>query len=117
MKAKPELTHARLCELLDYDPLTGVFRWRVSRGRVLCGDIAGCFDGNGYRAVRLDGVDYRAHRLAWFFVHAVWPVADIDHINRRRFDNRLTNLRDVSRAVNLANCVGIGRPRRAVALQ
>lgn len=101
---KCDLTHSRLCELLHYDPHTGVFRWAVDRARVRAGDVAGCYDCNGYRTIRIDGYDYFAHRLAWFFVHASWPVAVIDHLNRRRYDNRLSNLRDVTQSENLRNC-------------
>jgi len=36
-------------------------------------------------------------------VHRRWPEHDIDHINGVRADNRISNLRDVVRAVNLQN--------------
>lgn len=44
-----------------------------------------------------------AHRLAWLYVHGRWPIADIDHINGIRDDNRFTNLREASRAENNQN--------------
>ncbi len=43
------------------------------------------------------------HRLAWLYMYGEWPVGDIDHINGIRDDNRLINLRSVSRQENLRN--------------
>lgn len=45
----------------------------------------------------------RAHRIIWLLTYGEYPSADIDHINGDRADNRLCNLRDVSRAVNARN--------------
>jgi HNH endonuclease len=44
-----------------------------------------------------------AHRLAWLYVHGIWPERKIDHINGNPCDNRLVNLRDVSQAQNMQN--------------
>lgn len=44
-----------------------------------------------------------AHRLAWVHVHGSWPAGDIDHINGDKLDNRIANLRDVTRSVNKEN--------------
>jgi hypothetical protein len=98
-----DLTAGRLRELLHYDPETGVFTWRVPRGNVKAGDVAGKFSGDGYRQVCVCGRFYYAHRLAWFYIHGVWPEAEIDHRNRDRSDNRMSNLRPVSRAENKQN--------------
>lgn len=61
------------------------------------------FDSHGYRIVMVGGKEYRAHRMAWFLTHGKWPEGDIDHINRVRDDNRLVNIRDVTRSENLRN--------------
>jgi hypothetical protein len=98
------LTHERLLEVLDYDPETGVFRWKVSpRGNVCAGDVAGCLGGRGYAAIGVDLALYRAHRLAWFYVTGEWPQGAVDHVNGRRDDNRFSNLRVVSNAINSQN--------------
>ena len=97
------ITQARLKELLNYDPETGVFTWRVPRRGVRPNRNAGGVYPKGYAFVSVDGKQYYAHRLAWFYVHGAWPPHDIDHINRIRNDNRLVNLRLATRGQNLQN--------------
>ena len=90
--------------MLDYDLETGVFRWRVTlSNRAPAGTIAGARNGGGYMQIRVWGCIRAAHRLAWLYVHGVWPPEDVDHINRVRHDNRLANLRLASRSENLMN--------------
>jgi hypothetical protein len=50
-----------------------------------------------------------AHRLVWFVTYGKFPNGDIDHLNGDRSDNRIENLRDVTRRANLQNV--IKRPR------
>ena len=102
--AKAILSAARLREVLNYDPETGVFTWKVrTSNRVNVGAVAGAMLKTGYLSICLDGKFYRAHRLAWLFVRGEWPTADIDHLNGIRTDNRFANLRDASRSVNQQN--------------
>jgi len=101
--AKANLTAERLRELLNYDPDTGVFTWRVRMGRGRPGTVAGCVASKGYWRIIIDHSIYWAHRLAWFYVHGTWPAHDIDHLNGSRVDNRISNLRDVPRRVNAEN--------------
>lgn len=44
-----------------------------------------------------------AHRIAWAIFYGHWPEAEIDHINGNPRDNRIKNLRDVSRKENCRN--------------
>jgi hypothetical protein len=100
------LTQARLRELLHYDPETGIFRWRVYRGHLArANDMAGTFDSHGHRQICVERKLYGAHRLAWFYVYGCWPSKDIDHMNRVKDDNRISNLRDVPTALNCQNAV------------
>ena len=93
---------AELKRKLDYDPLTGLFVWRVSEG-AKAGRVAGFVTEHGYVRVRLLGRLHMAHRLAWLYTHGEFPADQIDHINRVRDDNRIVNLRNATRKQNNEN--------------
>jgi hypothetical protein len=99
------LNAERLRDLLDYNPKTGVFVWRVSlRGRFArIGSVAGRQDGHGYTRIGVDRQEYAAARLAWLFVYGQWPRCEIDHINHIKTDNRIANLREATRSNNIHN--------------
>ena len=102
--AKTDLTAQRLRELLHYDPETGVFTWRVQLSmRAPVGRAAGVIQRIGYRIIGIEGTRHYAHRLAWLHVNGQWPKHHVDHMNGVKSDNRIANLRDVSRSVNLQN--------------
>jgi hypothetical protein len=93
-RAKDIVNVDELKSLLSYDPQTGVFKWaKPPRRSVGIGSVAGSDDGRGYTVIGLFGRQYRAHRLAWLYMHGVLPDGEIDHINRVRNDNRIANLR------------------------
>jgi hypothetical protein len=96
---------------LSYEPSSGEFLWLVSRRGpgAKAGCEAGRIDGHGYRRIKIAGVEYAAHRLAWLHMTGKWPDNEVDHINGARLDNRWANLRDVSTAVNQHNRRGAGR--------
>jgi hypothetical protein len=96
-------TQARLKELLTYNPETGEFRWSTTpRKGVRAGGIAGNILSTGHR-IRIDRLEYKAHRLAWLWVYGRWPQDDIDHINGDPTDNRIANLREATDSQNLGN--------------
>src|SRR5712671_3859086 len=98
------LTQGRLKELLEYDPETGIFRWRFSRGGwIRQGADAGWHHTRGYWKIRLDGEAYFCHRLAWLYVYGQWPSDQLDHINLHRDDNRISNLREATQSQNQWN--------------
>ena len=101
--SKYALTHARLCELLYYNPETGQFVWRKSLPGRQAGAVAGAKTGHGYVGINFDSHNYQAHRLAWFYVYGEWPTGELDHINRVRDDNRIENLREATRSQNMGN--------------
>lgn len=97
------LTAERLREAIEYDPETGDFRWRIGLSRRVCPGAPAGFIVDGYRRIGLDGKRYWAARLAWLYVHGVHPTGQIDHIDGDPLNNRISNLRDVSHAVNQQN--------------
>ena len=94
---------ARCNQLLNYDPITGEFTWRVGRGPVKMGDRAGSPNKDGYIQIQIDGTKYRAQRLAWMMVHSQWPVGVVDHRDGDVANNSIGNLRDVDRLTNQQN--------------
>lgn len=98
------LTAARLRELLSYRPDTGEFVWiRSTSRRAKVGATAGYVGSNGYVQIRLDGVLYQAHRLAWLYVTENWPTSLIDHRDLNRSNNQWENLRLATPVQNSAN--------------
>lgn len=101
---RKDLTAERLREVLNYNPDTGVFSWRiVPHNRFRVGDIAGTKHAQGYRIIAVSRVYFMEHRLVWLWVHGVWPKEGIDHINGVRDDNRIANLREATKAENSQN--------------
>lgn len=98
------VTDSRLKHLLTYDPDSGLFFWNVprKRGQVKAGDVAGYVGKNGYVIIGIDGREYFAHTLAWFYVTGEW-VTGLDHKNRKRDDNSFTNLRKATQSEQNAN--------------
>lgn len=92
-----------LHDLLDYDPESGLFRWRKKRWRSAAGSVAGCRHVGGYIKIVVKQHRLLAHRMAWLYVHGVWPPEEIDHIDGNRANNAISNLRLASRAENQCN--------------
>lgn len=102
---KPELTQARLKELLHYDPETGHFTWLKTRNArtAPAGARAGATITPGYCQIKVDCRPYLAHRLAFLYMLGSFPAAEVDHINRIRSDNRWVNLRPATSRDNAGN--------------
>jgi len=115
----PDIRFVREC--LDYNPDTGVFIWRerplhhfanarsqLSLNARDAGKIAGSEQNSGgtgrhvYWGIRLAGVLYRAHRLAWLLFYGTDPGAlEVDHVNGNSLDNKIGNLRLTTRSGNM----------------
>jgi hypothetical protein len=102
------LTAKRLHQVLRYDPATGIFTWRVNKfanqagGNAHKGTAAGTVN-NGYRRIKIDGVIYRAARLAVLWMTGAFPTNYVDHHNLDRADDRWSNLRQATRSQDRAN--------------
>lgn len=90
-------------KFLSYNAKTGVISWIKSTTKsVKIGDSAGTVHNTGYIQIKLQGVQMRAHRLAWAMHYGVQPK-EIDHINGIRDDNRIDNLRECTTSENHSN--------------
>jgi hypothetical protein len=85
-------------DMFEYEPTTGVFRHRYD-GRIARQTMT----PKGYANIAVGGSKYPSHRVAWCMANGRQPTGDIDHINGDRSDNRLCNLRDVTRGENGRN--------------
>jgi hypothetical protein len=108
MKAAP-FDAKYLRSILDYDPETGIFRWKHRPEKPLdwntkyAGRVAGTRNAKGYIQIAVDRRIIGASRLAWLHVVGSWPQHEIDHINGRQRDNRFVNLREATRTQNGCN--------------
>lgn len=122
MAAKPLPAPELLRQLLRYDPDTGKLFWRnrclelfsdgkqsaehncsIWNARYANSPALNCLDGDGYCHGRILGERYEAHRIIWAMNYGDPHNFEIDHINGKRSDNRLENLRLVTRAENNRN--------------
>lgn len=116
--SKPLPSAEVLRSLLEYDPTTGDLTWKARKAADLGWSEGRCRAWNeqyagtpalahvgshGYRTGTLIGLGgVKAHRVIWKMAFDTDPRF-IDHLNGIRTDNRLANLRDVSRAENARN--------------
>jgi hypothetical protein len=102
-----DISQKKIKNRLDYCPETGVFKWIIDIGGMKAGDVAGnrhlTRRGKMYRTIMIDGVNYRAHRLAWLYMFGCLPSDEIDHIDGDGLNNKIENLRIVDRLGNCRN--------------
>ena len=104
-----------LRELLSYDHEQGILTWKKRDLRFFQSErdwkIWNTKYANkratsllrGRRRVRVLGVSFSEHRVAWAIYHGEWPDLQIDHLNGDPSDNRLANLRLATNQMNSCN--------------
>lgn len=100
------LTAAEARQFLDYDPLTGVLRWREPTStRMKVGDVAGNCRADGYILVRINLRRYVASRVIWLMMTGEWPPVEIevDHRDGDPANMRWENLRLAAHQQNMIN--------------
>lgn len=99
------LTQERLKELVNYDPTSGEFTWKIGRKKASQSSTCGRIDSHGYKVIGIDYSKYRACRLAFLYMDGKFPDDQVDHINRDKKDDRWCNLRNVTSIENNQNTI------------
>lgn len=99
------------CALFRYDPETGRFfrkaklSWKRNLIKVDEKEIVST-NAYGYIEVNFSGKPCAIHRIIFLMLTGKFPENDVDHLDGNRTNNKLSNLRLVTRKENLRN-VGI----------
>lgn len=105
MKSLNNLSHEYLINILDYNKDTGVFTFKIPRGKkntpFKLGTIAGTKRPDGYLQLKINYKIYFLHRLAWFYTYKKWPINEIDHIDSNKSNNAINNLQDITHLENM----------------
>jgi hypothetical protein len=120
MAASDRIPIPYLRECLDYEPATGLVRWRErprnhfmndAKWRAWNGSWPGCVAGYsmklGYRliSITINGQKHHilAHRAAWALTYGEYPPLHIDHWDGDPANNRINNLKAVTVSQNHQN--------------
>lgn len=112
-KSTKDISYEEASQLLYYDETSPTFlRWKVDRKvkgwKAAKDSVAGHVSKNPltYSSARINGVAYRAHRVVWVLFHKhIDPNLLVDHIDRNKSNNKISNLRLVTPSVNSRNKV------------
>lgn len=111
MAPRDLITAEYVRKILIYNPKHGFFiwRWRDDRGlkwnKRYYGQRAGYVTSTGYVRIEINNLPFNGHRLAWLHHYGEYPPEGlfIDHINGKKADNRIKNLRIASPGQNNSN--------------
>jgi len=96
-------SQGELLKLFTYNPQQGTLYWNNSRAyKAKHGKRAGC--AARYVVVRINKILYPAHRVIYKLCNGDFDeTKEIDHIDQNKHNNRVENLRVVTRQVNSMN--------------
>lgn len=104
MNTMPKPTQSELLEYLSYEPSTGHLTWIKKAGSsTVLRSRAGSTSKSGYRRLTFKGKHYPEHHVIWCMAHGQFPEHQIDHEDQKRDNNIISNLREVTKAVNARN--------------
>lgn len=106
-KRKPNGEYFR--RFFTYEKETGELRWRRRVGpnnesfnkRWANKPAFTAVNHYGFRYGILEGEQYPAHKVIWAMVYGIYPAGHIKHVNGKKTDNRISNLKSGPRDMHL----------------
>ena len=86
---------------VSYEPDSGKFFWKGSGFECTSTDVG------GYKRIKVNGRTMKLHRLAWYAVTGEIPSM-LDHSDRDKSNNKVSNLRVCSQSENARNRKSVG---------
>ena len=109
-----------LKSILHYSPETGVFRHLTQKnGRVKAGQRAGSNNSDGYCQIKIDGKNYKAHKLAVLYMtghYPEYPREEVDHLDTVKDNNRWSNLQVGTKSDNKQNPISKAKMIQSVTI-
>ena len=103
-KIKYILSQDEVRQAFDYDPDSGLLKWKISPGTgVKAGQIAGSVHYRGYIQINYKRMNLLAHRVIWVYMTGKNPTEFIDHIDGNASNNKWINLREATNKQNQEN--------------
>ena len=100
MKVSYEIVRDRF----NYNEETGWLTWKNNYFKSKNGTRAGSLSkSTGYRVIKINNKLYQEHRIIWLWCKGFDTENQIDHINRIRNDNRISNIREATPSCNMKN--------------
>jgi len=104
MKKNIIITQKEVRRLFDYrEDGTLIRKHKSPRGISWKGQLAGSLGNCGYHRTYIKGKIFLNHQIVWLWHYGYIPENEIDHIDRDKTNNRIENLREVSRSCNAKN--------------
>jgi len=97
------LTQQQIKEFFDYQD--GMLYWKNGRSGIKTdGSEAGCIHHTGYRVITVNSKSYKVHRLIWVMFNGDIPNGLlVDHVDRNISNNKIENLRLLTKSMNARN--------------
>ena len=95
------IEQSRVRELYNYDGVK-LLR-RTSRGGQEVGSEPGFISSGEYKQISVDGKTYMYHHIVWLWETGRLPTSELDHIDRNKTNNSISNLRECTPTENCQN--------------